>query len=225
MNNLVIYVRHAESVANKIIHNNKHKTLTECQENELNSFLNPNITELGILQAKSTANCLMKNLELLNKDKVTVLVSPYKRTQHTCAYFIDLLNHSKICYNIKIVQELQEYSPPKKSGSPNFITHYSMDEFIDQVLKFNEILKFELATSDTIIIFGHSLFFSSLIAYHVSHEKHRPSEMPSFQLPNCSISCENYDLTNKIWRTYMTSNISHLSKDIVTGNHSSFDII
>ena len=238
MNKLVIYVRHAESYANKIIHDNKkqHEPLNQSQKNLINSLVDPDITEIGIKQAKCTASHLINNIKKLNRNKITVLVSPFKRTQHTCTYFIELLDGSEICYDAKIIEELREYSPPKMSSSTaltvpevprDILVQESVNRFMDQVLEFNEMLKKEFESCDTIIIFGHSLFFSTLISYHVTHELYRPTDIPTFQLPNCSISCEGYNIFNelnnkKTWKTYMVSSISHLGKDIVTGNHVPF---
>jgi len=89
-------------------------------------------------------------------------------------------------------------------------------------MQFNGLLLNELKnqTDDHIlIIFGHSLFFSSIISYHIQHEKNKITDFSSLQLPNCSISCESYNFTENKWKTYMVSNISHLPKNIITGSH------
>ena len=82
MDNTVLYVRHAESESNAIIHdsrkkNNKH--LTDSQEDKINSFHDPNITPLGIRQAMQTAIHLISKLKFLNKTKVNVWMSQIQR--------------------------------------------------------------------------------------------------------------------------------------------------
>lgn len=229
MNNLVVYVRHAESEANIIIHNHKDKSkpLSQSQEMKINSFLDPDISQIGIEQAKVTATYLFDTIKKMNKTKITVWQSPFLRAQHTAKYFIELCQENLI--HSSIVNELQEYTSTKVIlyNHAYLINHETKDEFYDQVIKFNKLLLEELEhqnQDNILIIFGHSLFFSTLITYHIQHEKCKIYDMSSLQLPNCSISCESHDFLNNKWKTFMVSNISHLPKHIVTGNHILFGI-
>ena len=228
MNNLVIYVRHAESEANTIIHKSKSlgKPLTSSQELKIHSYSDPDITHLGIEQSKATAQYLFDNIKKMNKKHVTVWLSPMKRAQHTGKYFIDLFKDDLI--TTKIINELQEFTSTKitlEDHHTYLVNHATKEEFFDQIMKFNELLLDELKNQThepndhILIIFGHSLFFSSILSYHIQHEKNKIVEFSSLQLPNCSISCESYNFTENKWKTYMVSNISHLPKNIVTGSH------
>jgi broad specificity phosphatase PhoE len=233
MENLVVYVRHAESESNLILHNNKDKNLSSSQEKNLNSYHDPDITELGIKQSICTAQYILNKIKEMNKTKINVWMSPFQRAQDTAMYFIDLCYKENIEINFKIIVELQEYTSPKKVLSEQqtkqgLIIHDTKEIFIDKVIKFNDTLKTELkehTKSDILIVFGHSLFFSNLFSYHINHEQFRPNERGSIRLPNCSISCESYNFDTLKWNTYVLSNIAHLPKEYVTGEDVPFGII
>ena len=231
MKNLVVYVRHAESESNLILHTNKNN-LTSSQEKSLDSYHDPDITELGTKQSSCTAQYLLTKVKEMNKTKVDIWMSPFQRAQDTAMYFIKLCNKQNIEINLKTIVELQEYTSPKKVLSESqfkqgLINHNTKEIFIDQVIKFNDTLKTELKeqTKDNIlIIFGHSLFFSNLFAYHTNHEQFRPIERGSIRLPNCSISAESYNFDTLKWSTYVISSISHLPKELVTGEEVPFGV-
>jgi broad specificity phosphatase PhoE len=233
MDNLVVYVRHAESESNLILHDNKNKSLTKSQENIINSHNDPDITSLGIEQSISTSICILNKIKEMDITTIDVWISPYQRAQDTASYFIELCQKERIQINIKTVVELQEYTSMKKTISDEqkkigMMIHETKDIFIEQIIKFNDILKINLkeqTKGNILIIFGHSLFFSNLISYHVNHEQFKPKEISSLQLPNCSISCENYDFNQLRWNTYVIGNITHLSKNIVTGEHVPFGFV
>lgn len=226
--NLVVYVRHAESEANIIIHKHKDKTkpLSSSQEMKINSFTDPNISELGYNQAHITARHLLDTIKKMGKTKITVWQSPFVRAQNTAKPFIEQCTENLI--NIQIVPELQEYTTTKivlQDHETHLVNHTTKEEFYDQVIKFNGLLLEELGKQTPehiLIIFGHSLFFSTLITYHVQHEKCKILDIPSLQLPNCSISCETHDFINQKWKTFKVASISHLPRDIVTGSHELF---
>ena len=235
MANIVVYVRHAESDANLIIHTSKsqRKELTVSQEDKLNSYHDPGITAVGVRQAECTAITLLNKIREMNKKIVDVYISPYKRAQNTAKPFIDKCISDGLAVNVLIVNELQEYTPPKKKlieeqRGTGMAIHETYDAFVNQVLRFNEALKKELQKQEDdriLIIFGHSLFFSALMTYHIGHEKVKPTEVSSLQMPNCSISCERYKLEASEWRTYVVANASHLAREIITGTHVPFGII
>lgn len=231
MDNLVVYIRHAESESNLILHTNKNN-LTSSQEKSLDSYHDPDITELGIKQSICTAQYLLNKIKEMNKTKINIWMSPFQRAQDTAMYFIDLCYKEQINISFKTLIELQEYTSPNKVLSDNqikqnLIIHKTKEIFIDQVIKFNDILKIKLkeqTNNDILIIFGHSLFFSNLLAYHVNHEQFRPINLGSIRVPNCAISCESYDFDTLKWSTYVMSNVTHLPKELVTGEEVPFGI-
>jgi broad specificity phosphatase PhoE len=236
MVNLVVYVRHAESDANLIIHTSKsqRKLLTASQEDKLNSYHDPDITPTGVKQAEHTAIYLLGKIKQMNKKTVDIYVSPFKRAQDTAKPFIDYcVSDGGVAVNVSTINDLQEYTPTNKiltdeQRKIGMIFHEIYDAFIDRVMSFNEALKQELQKQDDdriLIIFGHSLFFSALMTYHIGHEKIRPTEISSLQMPNCSISCESYRPESLQWRTLVVSNVSHLPGEIATGTHVPFGII
>lgn len=235
MVNLVVYVRHAESDANLIIHTSKsqRKVLTASQEDKLNSYHDPDITPIGIKQADCTAAYLVSKIKSMNKKTVDIYISPFKRAQDTAKPFIDCCISDELTLNVLTINDLQEYTPLNKvltdeQKKVGLIFHETYDAFVERVVSFNEVLKQELQKQDDdriIVIFGHSLFFSVLMTYHIGHEKIRPTEISSLQMPNCSISCESYRPESLQWRTLVVSNASHLPREIATGIHVPFGII
>lgn len=226
LNNFVIYVRHAESEANTIIHENKKKgktSLSASQEIIFHSFADPKITSTGIEQSKTTAKYLFDQLRKMNKTNITVFLSPMRRAQETGKYFIECFKDTQI--TVKVLNELQEYTSTDvifDEQHAHLIKHESKEQFYHQVMKFNDLLHEELKThtpEHALIIFGHSLFFSSLLSYHIQHEKNKITDVSSLQLPNCSISCESYNPKDKTWKTFMIGHTSHLPKEIMTGTH------
>lgn len=231
-NNLVIYVRHAESEANLIIHNRKNqlKPLSKSQEAIMTSLhTDPNITLNGTYQAASTANHLLDRIRMMGRTSVTVWISPFQRTQQTAKPFIDLCAKYHIDCEICILPELQEYTTDKytlsdKQKQIGLIVHGSVNHFLDKVVEFSNILKDHLKTQEpnsVLIVFGHSLFISSLMAYHVTQETFS-NDLSGFHLPNCSISCEMYQSENNRWNTFIVGSIAHIPEKNITGNHVPF---
>ncbi len=231
MDNLVIYVRHAESEANVVIHNKPNKSdkskLSQSQENLLNSYADPHITSLGKTQAAHTATHLIQTILKLNKTKVTIWVSPFKRTIETAKPFIIGCFDRNIDYTVTFLPELQEYTTNKKPLSEEqkesgLIIHQNFDSFLHKLLTFNEMLKNQLKKQNQeqiLIVFGHSIFFSTLLSYHIMHERITPTEISSLQLPNCSLSCEMLEVNPFKWATFIVGSVAHLNKNIITGNH------
>jgi len=229
-NNLVIYVRHAESEANRLIHNREDqlKPLSKSQEAIMTSLhTDPNITLNGTHQAVSTANYLLDRIRMMGRTNVTVWISPFQRTLQTAKPFIDLCaNHHHIDCEVCILPELQEYTTDKytlsdKQKQSGLIVHESVNHFLDKVVEFSNILKNQLKTQESnnvLIVFGHSLFISSLMAYHVTHETFL-NDLSGFHLPNCSISCEMYQFEKNRWHTFIVGSIAHIPEKFITGNH------
>jgi hypothetical protein len=175
----------------------------------------------------------MNRINTMGKTKITIWISPFKRTEETANRFIDLCSKYYIDYDVKFFPELQEYTTNKKPMSDKqknvgLIIHDSLDIFLNKVIQFNDMLKIELKeqTKDNVlVIFGHSVFFSSLLSYHVTHEKHMPNNISSIQLPNCSISCESFFSETNKWKTFIVGSIAHLPENVITGNHVPFGSI
>jgi broad specificity phosphatase PhoE len=232
MNNLVVYVRHAESESNVVIHRKADRLaeLSASESDELHSYADPRITEVGASAAVVTAKHLFEKLALMGRTKITVWVSPYRRAVETAQPFIDLLNKNNIAFQSSVRYDLQEYTTPKKPLSDEmiasgFVVDLNEKSFINRVIAFNELhLKYEMASqtrgheSSALIIFGHSLFFSCLLSHHIHHEKITFDTFPSLQLPNCSISCETM-CDGVLWKTFMIGGTGHLPNTLVTGNH------
>ena len=201
MKNLVLYIRHGQSTcsinslretdSNEILHNNKHKPLNEEQQKMFDSILNPRLTGKGIEQAIKTAKTLIKC------------------TKHTLSYFIEECDRQNIKYDLLIVEELKEYDRINKQ---------TFKSFFDQVTRFNDFLKEQLKDNKTIFIFGHSQFFSTLLAYHIHNEQNALNNFPSIKLPNCSISAESYNFDKGLWETLFISSLSHLPNELITGS-------
>lgn len=225
----VVYVRHAESEANTIIHTST--KLTEDDEKMINSYGDPNITECGYSQASTTSKYLLQKIVKINKQKVHIWISPFKRAQQTAEKFIDECKNSGLEYSIETLIFLQEYTSPKKKLSQELldkglIIHNSIADFNKIVREFNKYLKTALlkqTDEEIIVIFGHSVFFSSLLTYQCIQEEYNITQFPCFQLPNCSITSVALD-KNEQWRINIVSNISHLNTNDITGNHVPFGI-
>ena len=118
MKNIVLYVRHAESESNAIIHEsrkNDRKRLTDSQEDKVNSYNDPDITSLGIRQSMVTGIHLISKLKLMKKKKINIWMSPFQRAQDTAKHFIDRCDEENdLEVRISIIRELQEYTSPKK---------------------------------------------------------------------------------------------------------------
>lgn len=244
MQNLVIYVRHAESESNAIIHTAKKenlihtskksnlKILSQSQEVLLNSYSDPNITFIGSQQASCLAEHLINKINILNKKTVNIWISPFKRTIETANKFIELCTKNNIDHNVKIMPELQEYTSKKKTLTDKeidagLIIHDTIDVFLNKITIFNDILKQHLYEQEVnqdsvLILFGHSLFFSSLMTYHITQETILPTDTSSLQIPNCSISCESFNCETNKWKTFIVGSIAHLPTTLITGNHVPF---
>ena len=230
MKNMVVYIRHSESESNVVLHNNPKSNLSSSEEALINSFSDPNITNKGKAQALVTANFLFDKIKSMKKTNLKILVSPFKRAQQTMLPFIELCEKHNIKHNFIIMNELQEYTSPKKILNPEqkmrgLVNHHTWQDYIPFVLKFNDILKQELKKqkdNEILIIFGHSLFFSSLLSYHIAQEEHMSNDKPHIHQPNCCISCESYDIEREKWLTYIVSSVAHISSEIISGDHMPF---
>ena len=219
----VIYIRHGESESNKIIHDNK--KLTNEHEEQIKCFLNPNLTNLGSEQANKTGDYLYKILKNKYK-KIYVWISPYNRTQQTAKPFLQLSQDLPVESNI--MPDLYEYTSNNKQPNDELIklginNDITWNHFINRVIKFNIKLKekmLKMHEDEILLIFGHSLFFSVLMAYQTVQEKDAEIDDITFELPNCCLSTIGYNTTRKRWSIYNVASVSHLNKNLVTGNHT-----
>ena len=223
----ILFVRHGESDANTFIHKNPNDPHLEMK---INSIPDPQLTEIGKLQA----NCV--GLFLADKLKgkhVHLITSLFTRTIQTSEPFHNL--HKEF---IKIYDNdplLQEYNRPGKhqtEGGKIFKTHHTWKSFTDDVETFVDVLE-NITNSDfqaslqndnsttPIVIFGHSLFLSVMLSYIGSSKTMTPDQSQLiFKSPNCSITTLNY--SQGTWKIYNVNSIAHLPNELVTGTECPF---
>lgn len=224
-----IYVRHAESEQNQIIHQSKDQYI-----DTLKRMYDPELTVLGRHQAKITAEYLCRMLNIYYpKVKIECWGIPFRRVSQTIKPFFD---NDKV-YNFSVINHygLQEYTPESKKypeemcEATGIISHHdSLDQYYDQIEKLSDSIK-EFLTDESreqkiLIIFGHSLTFSQLLTYQSNNEKHRSQEISRIHLPNCSISVVQYDQSKTKfggWQVYQTGSVAHLGA-YATGIHTPF---
>ena len=218
---LVIFVRHAESESNRILHTGG--TYVEIPD--------PELTELGHRQAKTTAEYLIHCFDRLRENtRMTVWTSPFLRTQQTAEPFIKLAGDRVT--EIQCIPNLQEYTSPNNPLTPELrangcVNHETWSDFIQHIRKFNELLH-ERCQTECLVIFGHSLVISTLLSYYVSQESIMPDSIEelSFQIPNCAITCLRLYKLNTwnlyTWNLYTAVSIAHLPNNLVSGTHVPF---
>lgn len=210
----IVYVRHGESVSNKIIHSNP-GGLTEEHKDMINSMSNPALTELGQKQAHDTGVHIVDKIIGMGYKKVVMLVSPYDRAIQTSMPFVNNAKIRGLLLDIVNVDEMVEYTTPTRDRD--------WKSFVDRVKKFNNTLKGLLndeVDGDAIfVLFGHSLFFSTLLTYQGTQELFEDIPCIAHELPNCSLSVVEYvNRKPQYWAIYHTSDVGHLFKP--TGHHT-----
>ena len=165
---IILFVRHAESEANRILHGSDIVT----------SFgADTSLTELGRNQAQVTANYLVRQFRNYDPDvKITVWTSPLARTKQTAEPFIIAAND--MITEVISIPELQEYTPITKVLSNEMIkdgciNHHSWDSFTQQLLKLSRKLRDKYTTlglNEHIVIFSHSIVISTLLSYYANRE-------------------------------------------------------
>lgn len=208
----IIFIRHGESQSNKFLHDNHSNADTL-----INSIGDPELTDIGLLQAQSTSLFLRKKIE---SKEVRVYTSGFKRAQQTASAYSD---------NITVRVGLNEYTHPKKSLTEEDIRrglyhHVDWSHFTDVVRR--ECVYFTEqadAADGPIIIFGHSLWISTAIEYLSTGLLPPTIGDLSFELPNCSISVAQKD--GKKWRIFQVGSVAHLPSDIITGCHTNLGYV
>lgn len=223
-----IYVRHGESEHNAIIHASSEQQVTEEQ---MISMHDPDLTDLGRKQAQLTGDYLATILARFYPDMdVYVWYSPFTRAYETAKLFIESpqLQHRVMTTPVPLLQEFVK----KGKELPEEVTHRLLvknhqdeSEYIHDIEtlsdRIKEFLLFNGEKKYILVIFGHSLTFSSLLTYQLTYEEMIPTK-PHIRIPNCSISTVQFlkQGTAKFdgWQIYHTSSITHLGEH-ATGIH------
>lgn len=239
-----VFVRHGESEANVLLHKNPH--LLGKYDEQIDMLLagcgkNPSLSERGNLQAVETAKRLCNSLRggAIDND-VCILVSPLKRAQQTLQVFMAELSETFLrdAPKVEIVDEMQEYERT---------THRDAQTFVCTVFVIFKKLheRALLHKTQTIILFGHSLVFNTLLHIIGTHSADLDEDAhlrlvlqrmcsvkdprflnTVFHLPNCSISVaqtKKKDESSVDWSILGVGKDDHLrTVNLATGGHSDF---
>lgn len=220
MNHTIIFIRHGESLSNKVIHDNhdyrQSREKSAYVEAEIKKHTDPVLTEKGEVQSRMTAEYLTKLLKRfnVNPSSVKIYSSPFKRTIQTAMPLVESLNMPLI-----IDEQLFEYTRPSRKA-PNGHCDESFDDFKARVHVFMSDLK-EIVKKDPrpIVVYGHSLFISymlSAVNRDLDDMKHFTTQHFTFKVPNCSINTLMYRADKDVWTVCNVSSIGHLN-DAYTG--------
>jgi len=231
---LIIFVRHAESLANVELHKEKslpiHEKSTHDEMNKkiANAGNDPELSELGLKQAQNVAMYLKTKL---NNQPCKIITSAYKRAIQTSEPL------KSMCENLveyTINSSVNEYTHPNKKLSEDDIAngiknHDNWEEFIDSIFEFiSEIeLKIQADKDDKpIVIFGHSIYLSVMTTYIGSAKTFIPDKTDLvFRIPNCSITTFNYDKNSPLvsrWQIHNVASVKHLPDELLSGHESQF---
>jgi broad specificity phosphatase PhoE len=231
---IIFFVRHGESESNKLIHDKLYTNKGDLKT-KLNSYGDPALTDKGIEQAKHTAEYLFGKIKQ-KYSHINIFVSPIQRTVQTANEFINLCKGEteensenkeefKLDHSIEYLPDLQEYTNPKKNtkgkltclGDP-LIVDESWEDFCSRVLKVVTTLE-GIKNKSPSVVFGHSLFISTLCSYTSSQKNYIVEEVNdcSFKLPNCSVTPMSFN--NNHWNVYGVGNIGHIPESLQTGTH------
>jgi broad specificity phosphatase PhoE len=222
-----ILVRHAESEANLILHNasavgGAEQYNAELIRQQIDLLGEPNLTEKGRFQAMTTGSYLLELIQANNWGDLTidVLISPQLRAQLTAQAFINAAKvqwPSTLKLNLIQYPTLYEYC---KSGK-SYCAGETFNQFQDRVYSFLLNLK-ETPPAQVKIVFGHSLFFSSMLTLAANQLTYNPLisvEDMAIHLPNCSISVLNWNPITQRWSIPVMGSIEHLPRSSRTGVH------
>lgn len=241
----IVFIRHGESEANVLLHKNPQLfgLYDEVTKNLLATCGDdPSLSERGKLQAETTALHLNATLHQLTIDEhVQLFVSPLTRAQQTLQAFQQHAHRPLYIKVAHVINEMCEYDPK---------THNDAETFVKQVFQVFQLLENKtrcaVAERQTLLLFGHSLFFNTMLfiisTHHstLSKEQHlqlvlnrlcnkdRPKYLNCvYHLPNCSISSvkvQPFGSDNVLeWSILGVGKDHHLrEKNIATGGHSDF---
>ena len=213
-----VFVRHAESINNKGLHDNPHLANPQNEDERqklqrLTQMWDPCLTERGLCDAKTTAKYLAEICKAENSTPI-VWTSPLGRAQETALPF---LNSGVYVKEHRTIPELQEYTTPNKNPPEGYICDQDWDQFCERVKELIPLIK-NVPYEQTVIIFGHSLVFSILLSYIAANEQFPKLEQNVIHLPNCSVTTVGYRESK--WEIYNVASTVHLSKP--TGVHVLF---
>jgi broad specificity phosphatase PhoE len=202
-----VLVRHGESVSNLEIHSGK--------EN-LTLFHDAELTDIGREQAKVTCEYLSSKLK--DRKVLKIYTSPQQRAIDTGS---DLTKEYP-CIS-EIFLDIYEYrAPPKEDlvfSGGICRTDTTWKDFCARVQRFVDVcenLAKDLETKEkpVIVIFGHSLFFSTFITMCASQKRYLPydGESISFHLPNTCLS--NLFFNGDRWSILSVGAVHHLSNEL-----------
>lgn len=246
----IVCIRHGESEANVHLHKDiKGKSETEIIELIKSSGDDPELTDKGKAQAKSTSDYLEPILtKVVDTDYVMLFTSELKRAQQTASFLKQTESQPLYITKLQVLPEMKEYNKEE---------YVEVATFIDQIFRLFAFLQHKSVSAvepQTIILVGHSLAFSTLFTIFAFHQKGidpvlhkklvsdrltvegKPKYLNTFfELPNCSISVaqavpeaiprldnpkrNDIQLT---WKILGLGKIDHLDTSLKTGIHSPF---
>lgn len=203
--------------------------------------LDPPLTERGKEQARLTGKKILPALQNGLKDgTVTIYCSPLTRAKDTCEIALQEIP-SLFAENVIYLDDLMEYSVERQKTSLFFV------EKVHQVFLLLQEKAATAKCNQTIVLFGHSWFFSTLFVAFSTHyreisaEEHKAAIMSrtarksdptylniAYRLPNCSI---NTAIAEKVeanevfidWTIHRVGKCDHLTDEqISTGNKTKF---
>lgn len=166
----VYFVRHGESASNRV---HGHTKNSEPREKNGEKDLDTPLTELGKTQAAVTAVYLKSKLG----DKMVVLTSHLSRAEET----------ARAIGNYNFLSSSKEWVPATETK----------DQVTGRIKEALEELETMSVCTIPIVVVGHSLFLSSLLAYLISGGQ--PLGEITIELPNCSITSAEFTPKSDKW--------------------------
>ena len=223
---LIIFVRHGESEANVIIHQemdllpHKKSSYAEMGEKLNKVGTDPLLSELGHKQAQNIANYLIKQLD---GKPIKVISSTYARAIQTADPLVK--SYDKILEYVTS-ELLIEYTHPDRKLSEEdtkkgIKTHLNWNDFLDDISEFIAFIEYKIKsqTEDVpIVIYGHSIYLSVLTSYLGSAKTYFPEKKDLvFRFPNTSITTYQYDKNRSAWNILNVANIRHIPQELLSG--------
>lgn len=231
-----IFVRHAETEANTVIHERKPEESLQSVDEAIQKVHESGPVELTLLgcgQARVTGTYLAELL-VRNSHKWGTQINILNSNQHRCIktaiYARDrmkghLLHMQKQDDRIPEftfphfqdgITTLNEYNSFTKEGVG--IPEASFQDFSSRVLSFYQYLQ---TLEHTTIVFGHSIFFSTLFTHMAAQGRYMPDDVENlaFHVPNCSITMATFSKDTGIWSFILTASTQHLGPTFTTGLH------
>ena len=185
----IVLLRHAESARNKLLHEGKEDQLHTVSQNS-------SITTRGKLQALYSGPIIDRLIKSHPNNQIWC--STLDRTGQTLKFAG--INMDRVIYK----PLLNEWNKDSIESKKNFISR--VDMLIRELLSLRDI--------NTVIIAGHSLYFSMLITRIMTKQS---NEHLVAEFPNCSIS--SICIKDNSFAVYNLGDVSHIPKDLQTGVH------